>query len=165
MLTAELAQPGYHSGQFIRPETQGHYEPRYEGGHGNYHTPSGGFVGHDDGRGSYPNEYTNGYPGGHGGYGGPVLYGQENSSHQAGYGGHNAPDGHGNRSEHRQEYPEGSYSTPERYNSHGEYRGGHNDLAKNAGSHDARGGSYNNHGQGGYAEGHGQYGGAYHSGH
>ncbi len=38
-LTCELIHVGHQTGQYYRHEGQGHYEPRYEEGHGNYSPP------------------------------------------------------------------------------------------------------------------------------
>ncbi|KAJ5240051.1 hypothetical protein N7468_004670 [Penicillium chermesinum] len=157
------ALSGYQPGQFIPAESQRYNEPRYQEGHGNYGTPSGGFGGHGDGRGFYPGESTNGH-GSHGGYGIPAPHERKYSSHQAGYGGRGASGGH-DLGEHRREYPEGGHNAPSSYEGHGEYRGGHNGPVNYAAGHGERGVSHNNSGHGGYGSGHGQYDEAYHGGH
>ncbi|GLI74035.1 hypothetical protein PoHVEF18_002269 [Penicillium ochrochloron] len=159
------APEGYQTGQFTSPEAQGHYQPPYGQGHGNYNAPNGGFGGHNDGREFYPSQGHNSYSDGHGGYGGPVPHGSEYPSHQDPYARRDAWVGHGNHGERRREYHDGSHNAPGGYMDHGEYRGGNNDPVNYGGGHDERGASYNNSGHGGYERGHGQHAGNYHSGH
>ncbi|KAJ5371090.1 uncharacterized protein N7496_007182 [Penicillium cataractarum] len=149
------ASEGYQTGQYTRPEGQGHYEPRYEEGHGNYGASNGGFGGHNNGP---ANESNHGYPTGDGGYGGTVGYGKEYSSHQPGYVGHDASGGYSNQVEHRREYPQGGHNVPGSYDGHGGYRNGHNGPVNYGASH-------NNRGHGGHEGGHGQHGGTYRGGH
>lgn len=163
-LTPEFIHVGHQTGQYYRPEGQGHYEPRYEEGHGNYSQPvlTRDVTTMDEDTtlssltkailadmkvmvGLFPME------------GNILPTGRDmaDMEHQEAIDTAVSVD---------RSTPSVVINAPGTYEGHNKYRGELNHSGYHGRGHGERGSSHNSSGHGGYERGHGQYGGDYQGG-